>query len=349
MKKGENIYQRKDGRFEGRYPIGFDENGKKKYKSVYGKTKKEVRQKLAEVKAKQEEKNLNVPFELAARRWLESQSGSRATTLSTYTSMVEGYIIPILKDYTLMQIDISVKQKFLEKLKESNLKEASIRSYMQILERIIEFNNTKQKLNYGDYSDEQKVTGVEIISEADWKKLKASIKTDITPTKIGIACICYLGIRVGELCALKWENIDFDKRTITVERTIERVKSQQGEKSSTRLAIMDVEPRIVPIPDKLFNILFENRCKRDNYFLISCTTRMKEPRTFQYSLKVFLDEIGISQCSPKTIRNTFAVNALKADVNVKALAYVMGVKIDMIIKFLDFIEVDPQKEMQKIK
>lgn len=345
----ENIYKRKDGRYEGRCQIGIGENGKKKYKSVYGKTKKEVRQKLAKVKTEQVETDFDMTFEQAARKWLEGQSKCRATTLSTYTSMVEGYIIPILKNYTLIQIDVSVKQEFIEKLKEQKFKESSIRSYVQVLDRIVKYNTTNDQLDYGEFDDKQKSTGVDILSEIDWRRLKAYVTTDINPMKIGVACICFLGLRVGEICALKWENVDFEERTVTVERTIERVKSQKGEKNSTRLAIMDIEPRKIPIPDTFFKTLFENRCKRDNYFVTTCSTKMKEPRTFQYSLRGLLDEIGISKCSPKTIRNTFAVNALKADVNVKALADVMGVKTDMIIRFLDFIEVDTKQEMQKIK
>ena len=348
MKKGENIYQRKDGRYEGRYPIGFDEAGKKKYKSVYGKDKKEVRQKLSELQSIYGGTDADMTFKAATQRWLESQSNSRATTLSTYTSMVEGYIIPILEKYTLRQIDVKVKQNFVNTLQRENLSERSIRAYVQIVDRIIEFNTSRKGLDFGDCSKKPK-TEVDILSVNDWKKLIYSIKTDVTPIKLGIACICFLGMRVGEVCALKWENIDFEARTVTIERAVERVKSQKGEKNSTRLAIMDVEPRVIPIPAVLFQLFMENRVKKENYFIITASTKLKEPRTFQYSMSALLDKIGIPKCTPKTIRNTFAVKALEVDINVKSLAYVMGIKIDMLEKYFEFIEVDNEKEMQKIK
>lgn len=343
----ENIYQRKDGRFEGRYPIEVDSTGKKKYKSVYGKTKKEIRQKLTEVKSKFVEADSDMTFEEAARRWLESMSNSRATTLSTYISMVEGYIIPILNDYTLAEVNINVKQEFIKRLQKENLSETSVRSYMQLVERIISFNINKKELKY-DSNDNFKERP-DILSNDDWKKLKTSICTDINPLKLGVACICFLGLRIGELCALKWENINFDEKTVTIEKIVERVKSQQGEKSSTRLAIMNIEPRTIPIPEPLFKELLKNREKKANYFVTTASTKLKESRTFQYSLEALLDEIGISKCTAKTIRNTFAIEALKAGVSIKTLAYVMGVKINMLTKYFEFIEVDNEKEMQKIK
>lgn len=348
---GENIYKRKDGRYEGRYFLGIDEKGKRKYKSVYAKTKKEVKSRLAEVekqmRGQNEKSALNLPFEQAALRWLETKSAYRATTLSTYKDIVKSYLIPNFKEYTISQIDLEAKQSYINEMERRGYAELSIKAHIQILEKIVDFYFGKKELEYKDRISNK--TSPEILSDKEWEELKEHIKTNPNNAEIGIACICYLGIRVGELCALQWKNVNFELRTILVQKEIQRVKSSEGENKATRLAVMEIEPRIIPIPDVLYDILLSTKAKKDNHYILTGSAKPAEPRNFQFILNSVAKRIGIINISPKVLRNTFSVNALKLGFNAKILADILGVKTNVIIKYLELVPADPFTEIQKIK
>lgn len=353
MRKGENIYRRKDGRYEGRYPIGVSETGRKRYASVYGATKKEVREKLAIAKAKQAKKealeSADITFAEAAKRWMESQANLRATTRSAYLSIVKSHLIPYFGDYTIRQIDSKLKAEGKKAMEEKGLYSKTAGTYIRLLERIIEFNDGDEKKDINKVH-EPKRKEVELLDEETWRKLRGFITSDITLTKVGIALIYFLGMKIGEVAALKWEHINIENKTLTVKSVIERVKSSSGEKASTRLAIMEIEERTIPIPKELCRMIKDyKRISRPNYFLVTGSTEAKEPRTIQYRIKQVMEEAGIEGCSTTAIRNTFAINALKKGMNPKALSVILGVNLDRIIRYIDLIEIDLKEEIQKIE
>lgn len=349
MRKKDNIYCRKDGRYEGRYPIGISETGRKIYRSVYGNTRKEVKEKLAEAKAKVPEFKKDMSFKDAAKSWLEGQSGARASTFSTYTAIVNNGLIPLIGEVSINKIDTKLKQDLIQKLHEESFQETTIRTYINILDRIIGANVQSNKLEYGDEKSETE-KNTEIMADKHFEMFKNEIQKEITPIKLGFGLICFAGLKVGEACTITWNDIDLEERLINVRRTVERVKTTNGESKATRLATMDIEPRIVPIAEPLYKMLTQLKpAAKSRYYLFSGNEKLKESRTLQYQTKKLLEEMGLPNYSPTVMRNTFAVNALKAGVSPKAVAQILGVKIGMINKLYDFIEINLKEEIQKIK
>lgn len=354
MKKGENIYKRKDGRFEGRYVIGLTEEGRKKYGSVYGPTKTAVRKKLAEAKAKirnaETISKYDISFEEAAINWLHTISNLKATTYSTYRSYVN-VLIPIIGDYRINQIDQNVKGDVICVLKKRDYKETTIRAYIKIVERIVSasIERSTSSLKYSEDNTEQ-VHTLELIPDDEFELLTEEIQRDVNLCKLAISLIAFAGLKIGEVCGLKWGMIDFDQNTLTIDSTIQRTKSRNGAKNATNVEVMNIKPRTIYMPINLAELLKRYKgLAKSNYYVVSGSRMLKENRTIQYKMKILFESLGMPNYTTTAIRNTFAVHSLENGVNPKALAIMLGVGLESILKYYEYIEVDLKKEVQKIK
>ena len=118
------------------------------------------------------------------------------------------------------------------------------------------------------------------------KQLRLEEYLDMRPsvTSVGISLSMYMGLRIGEVCALQWRDIDLEKRTLTVSKTIQRVQCRTGSKY-TKLIItepkIESSKRTIPIPDRLLSML---RQFKDNgeVYVVSGRKKPVEPRTMQY-------------------------------------------------------------------
>lgn len=139
------------------------------------------------------------------------------------------------------------------------------------------------------------------------------------------------GLRIGEICALKWENIHIFERYIAVREIAQRIAqpSKRGKKTKTKTKTVALETdsyctkRNVPLSDELAEILQKNRCP-NNAYLLTGTTDMLDPRTLQLKFKKMLDLLEIPDASFQTFRNTFATHCIEAGINIKSLSEILG-------------------------
>ena len=143
---------------------------------------------------------------------------------------------------------------------------------------------------------------------------------------MGILLSAATGIRIGELCALKWENIDLEKRTLTVNNTVQRIKSIDGS-SATKLIITSPKSnssvREIPLPDFIIPILESLKANND-YYLLSGTRAIIEPRTMQYRFKRILSDLNLPDVSFHSLRHGFATTCIALGFDVKTLSEILG-------------------------
>ena len=126
-RKGENIYKRKDGRWEGRYKCGFDKNGKTKYKSVYSKTYKDCKEKLNCVKCTQKNENKDIKIFLTVKELLDEWLKNiilkvKKSTVNTYTVIIRNHILPVMAQIPIYKITPTFLNNFVtEKLNNGRL------------------------------------------------------------------------------------------------------------------------------------------------------------------------------------------------------------------------------------
>jgi integrase len=166
---------------------------------------------------------------------------------------------------------------------------------------------------------------IRILTLSEQQKLEKSVLTNITPTKLGIYLSLYTGLRIGEVCALKWSDINFNEQVIHIRSTVTRIKNKNGQneliidKPKTKASIRDI-----PIPVFVCCQLMKVRENSISEFVISDKVGFLNPRTYEYRYHKILDDCNISQINYHALRHTFATRCIEANGDVKLLSEILG-------------------------
>jgi integrase len=165
-----------------------------------------------------------------------------------------------------------------------------------------------------------------VFSQSQQKRLEDAAETAGKTIYTAIILCVYLGLRIGEVCALKWSDIDFSNRCLHIRRTVQRVKNYDKNGKKTRIIFQSPKSRAsfrtIPVPGFLLAIL--KGAARESEFVISKDGSFIEPRTIQNRFKKVLKAAGLDDNNFHTLRHTFATRALEQGFDPKTLAEVMG-------------------------
>lgn len=341
-RRGENIRKRKDGRWEARYKKGVDASGTSIYGSVYGHSYKEVKEKRQEIFQNpfpMLPQDKDVRFRDAQKLWMDQNCiRLKASTKRKYQYLLERHILPEIGEMKLSQISAPIINSYLDKkLKKGRLdgigglSPSYVRSITLIISAILSFAASEKmcppllsKINKPAISRKE----LPILSRSQQEILVNSISREPDETKIGVLVALYAGLRIGEICALSWDDIDLDNNIIYVRHTLSRVKSEDGAETKTVLVIEKPKTaaslRCVPICSKLQSVLKDYFQRANSRYLVSSSNDFISPRTFEYRYHAALREIGIDQINFHALRHTFATRCIEAGVDVKTLSEILG-------------------------
>ena len=165
-----------------------------------------------------------------------------------------------------------------------------------------------------------------LLGKAEQTMLNNYLTSNPNASNVGILLSATTGIRIGELCALKWGNIDLEKRTLTIKNTVQRIKSIDGS-TATKLIITlpksNSSVRKIPLPDFIIPIL-RNLKGNNDYYILSGTRAIIEPRTMQYRFKHILSDLNLPNVSFHSLRHGFATTCIALGFDVKTLSEILG-------------------------
>lgn len=343
-KRGENIHKRKDGRWEGRYKKGRKFDGTLIYGSVYAKTYREVKEKLALAAANPEgvaaQKKGEVCFGEVLFLWLENNKvRHKGATINKYQYLINKHIIPELGDMKLSAVSSTVINSFLmEKMqngrlnKKGGLSSSYVRSIMLIINSALKFAVDEQMckpIKSQIYKPSIQKKEVTILSIEEQKQLENYLFAELDSTCIGILVSLYTGMRIGEICALRWEDIDLTNNIIYVRHTISRVLNNNiTDKGNSKLTIdtpkTKASNRVIPIPSVLMSVLEKKSETLCSEFLVSDAKDFISPRTYEYRYHRLLEKCGLPSVNYHVLRHTFATRCIEAGVDVKSLSEILG-------------------------
>ena len=223
-RKGENIYKRKDGRWEGRYIGCYDENHKAKYVYIYGKTYTEVKQKLVVERGRQKQhvpaEKKQITYGEVLDLWLHSTKTSiKESTYARYAHLINSHIKPQLGDYKLSMLSTEIIENFIEnQLVEGQLDRTGGLAPKTVIDLLA---IAKSTIGYAQYkgfpvicnlsrlSVKRKDKEMRVLTPSERESLIGILMEDMDSFKFGVFLALYTGIRIGELCALQWKDIVF--------------------------------------------------------------------------------------------------------------------------------------------
>lgn len=341
-RKGENIYKRKDGRWEGRYLKRLPD-GTKRYGYVYARTYRETREKLHKAAA-QWQSDPQLPREDAtllsamARRWLESLAGQvKESTFVKYHSALQLHILPALgnvhvEDMTHEGIEaFSLRLLRGEGTGRKPLAPRTVSDILCVLRSILRFarrNGAKVPCDGSSVRIRRPVVQMRVLTRKEQEKLCKFLYQDLNPRNVGILLSLFAGLRVGELCALRWEDIALGERILYVRHTLHRIQRLDPEGPRTCIVITSpksrTSERMIPLPEDLARIMEALPGQRRGYFLTGREDVWAEPRIMQYHFHRVLEKCGIADANYHALRHTFATRCVELGFDVKSLSELLG-------------------------
>ena len=340
-RRGTNIYYRaKEKRWEGRIVIGKTDTGKTRYKSVYGKTCKEVREKMDKYRAEMLLGTATLPsagkFKLVSSAWLESiRTEIKESSYNKYNNTLNNYILPTLANKDLSKIKSSDIEELVRMLRTSGRKNgeglasSTISQVIIILKKIKEFASKKgYAVNYStdDIKVKKEKKEARVFSSDEEKTLIAYLAGKNTLTALAILIALFTGVRLGELCALKWDDFNLTDKTIHIYKNLQRVQIPNATGKKTELKILTPKTessiRDIPIPDWLLEqIKLHYKSKA---YIVTGTEKYVDPRTMQNRFKKILQECGIADAGFHALRHSFATRGVELGFDPKSLSSMLG-------------------------
>lgn len=345
---GENIRKRKDNRWEGRFIKEHDIAGKARYGSVYGKTYFEVKKKLSDInvlfpKERLHGTNYEITFKEVLFLWLENNRiRLKEQTYAKYLFLSESHLIPDIGDTPIKRIDSHFINHFLEEKSKcgrldgkGGLSASYIQTLSFIIRAVVEYaaaEGYRQALVGSINRPGKKRNNLEVLSVSEQSVLtKYATDGEHSDRKLGILLSLYTGMRIGEVCGLRWADIDFCANTIHVCCTVERIRNVTAEpgEQKTKLILGEAKTyssdRIIPIPSVLLKTLAEYSAESDAELVVSGNSyKYTDPRTFQYGFHRFLEDCNLRDINYHVLRHTFATRCIEVGVDIKSLSEMLG-------------------------
>ena len=284
----------------------------------------------------------SLSFRDAAMLWLEdSREDWKLSTYVKYQSCLEKHILPSWGPLYLQNLRQADYDQLMSRLK-GHLQASSLSAVNTVLHSIVRFSLSKEYLRaspFGSFhpSTKKETCKIDILTADETTRITRYSGLHLTTMTLGVLLALYEGIRLGELCALKWGDINLEEGTLLIRSTLQRIKNPSPEPGAPKTILYFGRPkngreRSIPIHPLLLEILKEHMEDRSADHYILRDQNPMEPRVYSYHFKKILDEAGIRDINFHVLRHTFASNCVEAGMDIKALSEILGhssIKITM--------------------
>lgn len=271
-------------------------------------------------------------FKKASELWVAGKRGFvKESSLAAYSLTIRKHILPRFK--RLDEITPGSVQGLIDSKVEDGLSLNSIKAIVLVMKMLITFFEDEGWIESKVYRlrlpQRKRWTDPQVIPLTEEKTLIHWLRTHPTPYNVGILICVYCGLRIGEVCALKWEDIDMQDRVIHVKRTVYRVYVADRAPQKSVLAIGTPKTadswRDVPVADKLAKSISEILLDiAPGKYLMTGRSYPADPQNFRNNFKRILKELGIQPRKVHSLRHTFATRCIESKCDFKTLSSILG-------------------------
>lgn len=276
----------------------------------------------------EKQKIRNIKFEKLANEWLEYKKISiKESSYCNYLFNIEKYLMPYLKNKYVHEITNynNLIRELSEKLSAKTVRDivcilkAILKYYEEEYECVLKIKKTiLPKLNKSK---------VDILSKKEKRELERYCIKNLSKETLGVIICLNTGMRIGEICSLKWEDIDLNEKIIKIKNTIQRIYNRKEKKSKVIIGKAKTEHSIreIPINKKLYEILnsMEKLYKKE-FFVLSGTSKALEPRRYQKIFESIIRKNNIKKYTFHVLRHTFATECIEVGMDIKSLSEILG-------------------------
>ncbi len=255
----------------------------------------------------------------------------KKSTFSAYVLLIENHLLPTFGDKCEVQ-EADVQNFVLQKL-QAGLNQKTIKDILIVLKMILKFGAKNKWIAYEpfeiQYPTVRESQHIEVLSRADQKKIMNYIQEHFTFRNLGILICLSSGMRIGEICALTWEDIDIDNGIISVNRTIQRIYVIEDETRRTEL-ILDTPKtknsiREIPMNRDLIRLIKPiKKIVNPSFFVLTNDAKPTEPRTYRSFYKSLMRYLEIPELKFHGLRHSFATRCIESNCDYKTVSVLLG-------------------------
>lgn len=261
----------------------------------------------------------------------EKKKYVKKSTYAAYQLLIQNHIKPYFGD--LYEVNEEKVQQFVFDKLDAGLSEKTIRDIIIVLKMILKFGIKNGYLEYVQidvkFPSKQEKKDLDVLSKADQKKFMEHLRNNFTFKNLGIFICLSTGMRIGEICGLRWCDVDTAEGVIKVRHTLQRIYIIEGETRHTELLLDTPKTansvRDIPMSSELLKMLKSlNKVVNENYYVISNDIKPIEPRTYRNYYKKLCKQLDIPELKFHGLRHSFATRCIESKADYKTVSVLLG-------------------------
>lgn len=261
----------------------------------------------------------------------EKKKYVKKSTYAAYQLLIQNHIKLYFGD--LYEVNEEKVQQFVFDKLDAGLSEKTIRDIIIVLKMILKFGIKNGYLEYiqidAKFPSKQEKKDLDVLSKADQKKFMEHLRNNFTFKNLGIFICLSTGMRIGEICGLRWCDVDTVEGVIKVRHTLQRIYIIEGETRHTELLLDTPKTansvRDIPMSSELLKMLKSlNKVVNENYYVISNDIKPIEPRTYRNYYKKLCKQLDIPELKFHGLRHSFATRCIESKADYKTVSVLLG-------------------------
>ena len=263
--------------------------------------------------------------------WINNKNNLKIQSYQKYENLIFKVISPIIGDFFIQDFIKDELENFFKYLSKLNIPVSTQKTIFYILKSSWDLgfeNKICHYINFKEIKFKSINNKIQVLSKSEQTRLEDKLLEKINIRKLCILLCLYSGLRIGEVCGLKWENINFNQKSLSVIRTIQRIKNTNIN-SKKKTILIEINPksetsnRIVPIPDFIIELL-KNFRNNNEFFILSNNTNFYDPRQLESCFERIVKNANIKYINYHVLRHTFATRCIESKMDIKTLSEILG-------------------------
>lgn len=255
----------------------------------------------------------------------------KRSTFAAYTLLIENHILPSFGEMALVE-EQDVQTFVFRKLNEG-LSHKTIKDILIVLKMILRFGAKNQMTEYRQidikFPTERDKHSIDILNRSHHKQIMEYIRLHFTFKNLGIYICLSAGMRIGEICALTWDDLDVENGIIHVRKTIQRIYVIEEHRKYTEV-ILDTPKtknsiREIPMTKNLLKMIRPiKKIVNGNFYVLTNEPKPTEPRTYRNYYKQFMQSLGLPLMKFHGLRHSFATRCIESKCDYKTVSVLLG-------------------------